>query len=143
MKLRIMVFDQEHNLRELLRIYLAGQGHEVMTFRDPMHCPLYRDLMDEQCCCPREIPCADAILFDMNLPAISALDFLRLQRQRGCKTIDENKAVMSAGITGELEVATREFGCHHIRKPFSLASIRKWTVDCAARVVALRAPQAE
>ncbi|NJC88574.1 MAG: response regulator [Desulfuromonas sp.] len=140
MKLKILVFDPEHSLRELLRTYLNRQGHEVHAFRDPTVCPLYRNLLDEQCCCPQERPCADAVLIDIGMPNIDALDFLRLQRRRGCKALDANKAVMSASMTKPLEEAIETFGCHHIKKPFRLEEIKGWLEECAARSAARQQP---
>ena len=140
MKLKILVFDQEQSLRELLRTLLAAQGHEVLAYRDPAICPIYSNLQDGWCCCPQERPCADAVLIDMRMPSIGALDFLKLQRRRGCKALDANKAVMSASMTRALEEAIREFGCHHIKKPFHLGEIKSWINECAGRLAAKRLP---
>ncbi len=104
-KHRILVFDQDHSLRELLRTYLGGQGYEVLAFSDPTICPLYHKLLDEKCRCPKNRPCADSMLVDIKMKEINAFDFLKLQRQRGCKALDANKAVMSASMTQKLEAA--------------------------------------
>lgn len=141
-KLKILVFDQEHSLRELLRTTLAAHGHEVMAFSDPIVCPLYGNLLNEQCCCPRERPCADVVLIDIKMPSISALDFLKLQRRRGCKALDANKAVMSASMTKDLEEAIQEFGAHHIKKPFHLTEIKSWIKECAGRLASRQPPPA-
>lgn len=137
-KLKILVFDPDLGLRELLKVYLAGKGHEVFAFSDATVCPLYRDLQDENCRCPLEKPCADAMLVDIHTPHINAIDLLELQRHRGCKALDENKAVMSASITKALETAVTAFGCHHIRKPFHLGDINSWIDGCKARLAARR-----
>lgn len=136
MKLKILVFDQRQVVRDLLEFYLSRLGHEVMTFSDPTVCPLYRNLLNEQCCCTKETPCADAVLIDINMPNINALDFLKLQRRRGCKALEANKALMSAGMTEALEKAIEEYGCHHIEKPFRLEEIRGWIKGCAERLAA-------
>jgi DNA-binding NtrC family response regulator len=138
MKLNILIFDQEQGLRELLRIYLKQHGHEVTTFSEPTMCSLYRNLMDEHCCCPQEHPCADAIFIDYKTRNINAFDFLKLQRRRGCKALDANKAVMSTNLTKALTDAIEEFGCHHIKKPFLLGEIKSWTEDCVARLAVQR-----
>lgn len=136
MKLKILVFDPDLGLRELLKVYLAGQGHEVFAFSEATVCPLYRNLKDENCRCTQEKPCADAILVDIHMPHINAIDFLKLLRHRGCKALDANKAVMSTSMTKPLETAIAEFGCHHIRKPFHLGDIKTWVDDCKARLAA-------
>lgn len=142
MKLRILVFDQEHSLRELLKTCLVGQGHEVMAFREPTVCPLYSKLMDKKCACLQDRPCADVIFIDIKMSKIDAFEFLKMQRRRGCKALDANKAVMSASMTKPLETAIAEFGCHHIKKPFRLEEIRKWVEACAVRVAARQQPVA-
>ncbi|MCM2264457.1 MAG: hypothetical protein NDI73_04600 [Desulfuromonadales bacterium] len=136
MKLKILVFEPDLGLRELLKVYLSGQGHSVFAFTDVTACPLYRNLTDENCRCALEQPCADAILVDTHMTQINVIDFLKLQRQRGCKAIDANKAVMSANMTKALEMATREFGCHPIKKPFHLGDIKSWIDGCKARLAA-------
>lgn len=139
-KHRVLVFDQDHSLRELLRTYLGGQGYEVLAFSDPTICPLYHKLMDEKCRCPRNRPCADSVLIDIKMKEINAFDFLKLQRLRGCKALDANKAVMSASMTQKLEAAIAEFGCHHIKKPFRLEEIKGWLEACAKRLTARQQP---
>lgn len=136
MKLKILVLDQEQSLRELLRTYLTRQGHDVMAYGDPATCPLYRNLTNERCCCTRTSSCADVILADINLPTVNTLDFLELQRRRGCKALDANKAVLSTRATNELRAAIEAFGCHLIKKPFRLEEIGSWLRDCQKRLAA-------
>jgi len=136
MGLRILVFEGEQSLRELLHVVLAGAGHKVQAFADPSACPLFNRQEDEGCRCEREQPCADALLSDLDLPRSSALDFLRLQRLRGCKTLDANKAVMSSTLTDELLREIEEFGGGHIKKPFRLAEILAWVDGCSERLSA-------
>lgn len=138
MKLKIQLYIPDLGLRELLKVYLAGQGHEVFAFRDVAACPLYRNLAHEDCRCDEGQPCADVVLVDIHLSHINVLEFLTLQRQRGCKTIDANKAVLSASRTKVIEKAIREFGCHHIKKPFYLDDLRVWLDGCKTRLAASR-----
>ena len=138
MNLKVLVFDTENSLRELLRIFLSHQGHEVQVFRDPSVCPVYRNLLSEHCCCPRETPCADVVMMDIDMPNISAIDFLKLQRKRGCKALDANKAVMSGSQSSVVHRAMTEFGCHHITKPFRLGEIKRWVEECAERLASSR-----
>lgn len=132
--MKILVFDPDESLRELLRIYLVKQGHEVAAFPDPKVCPIYGSLNDVQCTCPRQRPCGDVVIIDNNMPNIKAIDFLRLQRRRGCRALDANKAVMSANMTPQLEELIAEFGCHYIRKPFRLTDINGWVGECRERL---------
>ena len=136
MGLRILIFDREESLLELLNIVLSAAGHQVQTFTDPSFCPLFFLREETGACCTREQPCADALLADLDLPQINALDFLKLQRQRGCKALDANKAVMSASLTEDLQREINEFGGEYIKKPFHLADILAWVEGCAQRLAA-------
>lgn len=136
MRLKIQVYVPDLGLRELLKVYLTGQGHEVFVFGDVTVCPWYRNRHDESCQCAYEQPCADAIIIDSHLSHLNVIEFLKLQRQRGCKTIDANKAVLSAGLTRPVGKALRDFGCHHIKKPFRLEDIRRWLDGCETRLAA-------
>lgn len=133
MKLKVLILDSDNSMRELLRIFLHGSGHDTMAYKDPSACPIFNNLLDSKCCCPRETPCADVVIADMEMPIISALDFFRLQRERGCKALDANKAVMSCSVNLAVVKAMKIFGCHHITKPFRLTEVRKWVEECAKR----------
>ncbi|AMV71227.1 hypothetical protein JCM30471_30660 [Desulfuromonas carbonis] len=136
MGLRILIFEREPSLRELLNVVLTGAGYQVQTFADPSACPLFHRRDDEEACCASKVPCADALLSDLDLPHISALDFLKLQRLRGCKALDANKAIMGASLTVELQREIAEFGGAYIKKPFHLAEILAWAEGCAQRLAA-------
>jgi len=134
MNLRILVFDPDVSLQELLCLYLGNLGYDVQSYSDPRLCPLFANLDDEQCCCPQQSPCADVVFMDMRMPQISAFDFLQLQRRRGCKALDANKAVMSTSVTKPVKEAMAAFGCNHILKPFRLAEVKCWVEECSTRI---------
>lgn len=134
MGLRILIFEREQSLQELLDVVLAGAGHQVQTFADPSACPLFHLRDDAEACCVQVQPCADALLTDFDLVQTNALDFLKLQRRRGCKALDANKAIMSASMTEELQQEIAAFGGRHIKKPFHLAEILAWADGCVQRL---------
>ena len=134
MKLRILIFDQDSSVRNLLRTYLSSHGHTVHTFPHPSACPLFHHLEDQGCRCPKAEPCGDVVLMEHCMPGINAFNFLQLQRERGCKALDVNKAVMSTSLPPVMKVALEKFGCHHIAKPFRLENIRRWVEECASRL---------
>lgn len=135
MQLRILVFDQDKSLRELLGRYLTLLGHDVHEFKAPSACPLYNNLGNENCSCSKETPCGDVVIMDMRMPQITGFDFLQWQRRRGCKAIDANKAIMSTSVNQQIEEAMAIFGCHHIVKPFRLLEIKSWVEECASRTL--------
>jgi len=135
MKMKILILDSDASMRELLKIFLHNFGHDIMAFKDPSVCPIFHNLLNAKCTCPRETPCADVVIADMNLPTISAFEFFRLQRERGCKALDANKAVMSCSVNQAVVKAMESFGCHHITKPFRLTEVGKWVEECAIRSI--------
>ncbi len=130
-KLRVIVFEDDLAMSDLLKKVLQGYGCDVQTFPDPTACPVYRD---PECDCPMETPCADALMTDFNMPNMNGIELLRLQRRRGCKALDENKALMSAIMTPQQQVAVEALGCHFFRKPFKLSEVEQWINECAERV---------
>jgi DNA-binding NtrC family response regulator len=134
MTLRIFIFDQDAAVRGLLRTYLSSHGHTVHAFPDLTTCNLSRHLDDQNSRCSQAAPCGDVVLIDHCMPLINAFSFLQLQRERGCKVLDANKAVMSTSLSPAMKNAMQEFGCHYIAKPFRLEAVGRWIEECASRV---------
>ena len=130
-KLRVIVFEDDLETSDLLKKVLQGYGCDVQTFPDPTACPVYRN---PECDCPMGTPCADALITDFNMPNMNGIELLRLQRRRGCKALDANKALTSAMTTPQQQAAIEEFGCHFFRKPFKLSEIKQWVNECAERI---------
>lgn len=134
MRLKIRVFDQERELRELLRIYLAALGHEVITSHTMNDASFYCTQLDAQGRCPCESGCADVIIADVNMPGMTTLEFLEQQQMRDCRIPRRNKALMSVRMTKTLAKAVDKAGFHPIGKPFHLADIGRWIAECEARL---------
>ena len=131
-KLRIIIFEDDQSLANLIKQVLLQKGHDVRVFSDPTSCPVYRDHDTE---CPKSTPCADVIISDHMMPNMTGLDFLKFQRMRGCKALDENKALITgSAMHADLKHAIDELGCHYIKKPFRIAEILKWVDECAERL---------
>ena len=131
-KLKIVIFEDDPALAALLKQELLHKGHDVSTFSEPTACPVYRDHETQ---CPRDSPCADVIISDHMMPNMTGIDFLKFQRMRGCKALDENKALITGSVLdADLKAAIGELGCHYIKKPFKVAEILSWVDECAARV---------
>ena len=128
--LRIHIIDDDPAISLLLVRLISSLGHLVNPFQNPTACPIYSQA---RCECPRELPCADVIISDIMMPKMDGIAFFKKQRQRGCKALDENKALMSASVTPQQQAAVDELGCHFIKKPFHISEIRQWLEDCAER----------
>jgi len=116
---------------------LENEGHEVLDFRDPSACSLFND---PTCTCPQSNPCADILITDMNMPNMTGLEFIRMQRARGCKAGPKNKLILSAHVSlpniNEVEMT----GCPVMRKPFKPADFLNWIEESVGRIDPERAP---
>ncbi len=130
-KLKVIVFEDDPAMSKLFRKMLLKFGHDVQTFPDPTACAVYNS---PECDCPMDTPCADAIITDIMMPNMDGIEFFKLQRSRGCRLNDENKALMSAVSTAQQQAAVKELGCNFFRKPFKIVEIKKWLEECAERI---------
>ena len=131
-QLRIIVLENDPTLAGLLQLSLENKGHTVKVFDNPEACPIFKKHEQK---CPKDDPCADVIITDLMMPNISGIDFLTIQRRRGCKAPDANKAIISgAAISEEQQKAIDELGCKFFKKPFRLIELVQWVDECAKRV---------
>jgi CheY-like chemotaxis protein len=131
-KLRVIVIEDDPTISGLFKKVLQGYGCDVRTFPDPTAaCAVF---CSPECDCRMEQPCTDALITDMVMPNMNGLDLLRLQRKRGCKALNANKALMSAITTPQQQAAVAELGCHFFRKPFNLSEVKQWIKECAERI---------
>lgn len=131
MKPRAIVFEDDDTLRDLLSKMLHKRGYVVISAGSPMGCPVYEDLT---ALCPHEFACGDFLITDNHMPAMTGLEFVQAQEQRGCKGVVHNKAVMSACWTeSELNLANY-LGCKVFNKPFSIAEINSWLDEREKRI---------
>jgi len=130
-KLRVIVFEDDIAMSDLFRKVLQGYGCEVQAYPDPTACAVFNK---PECDCPMDRACADVLITDFNMPNMNGVELLRLQRKRGCKALDANKALMSAMTTPRQQAAVKELGCHFFRKPFKLSEIKQWIEGCAERI---------
>lgn len=126
MKLRIIVFQDDTDIRELLVEALQDLGHEVLAFRDPLACPLY---WRDDCRCGQEAPCGDLLICDNRLPRLTGLEFIRRQVERGCRGVAANKALLSGAWTDAQRAEARRFGCQVFAKPLALELLLNWVAE--------------
>ena len=110
---------------------LQGFGHHILTFSDPT---VFHVCRDPECEYHEDSSCADALIVDIMMPNMSGIEFMKLQRERGCNILHENKALMSAVTSPQQQAAVEEFGCHFFKKPFKISEVKKWLEECAERI---------
>ncbi len=120
---RAVVYDDDEVILDVLKQYLSLRGYEVITFAEPVVCPINED----SALCTNLNACADIMITDLMMPTMNGIELLKAQIQRGCKLAMKNKALMSGYDTDHFESEEiYEMGCAFFRKPFDFSQFGKW-----------------
>lgn len=77
--------------------------------------------------CPRDFPCADAVLMEQRLSLdITGLDLFQRQHDCGCKCPSHCKALMADGLTEDEFLQVLEIEVEYIQKPISYEKFKSW-----------------
>ena len=129
MRPRILIFEDNHILRSILKYILIERGYEVFTFSDPRMCRVYDSNYHK---CPEDYACADIVISDVNMPTKTGLELINERLQEGCKV--KYRALMSGDWTDfELKDA-QDLGCHIFHKPFDINEMFQWLDDCIKKI---------
>ena len=132
MGLRIIVFDDDVTICNLLKESLSAKGHDVITYSNPTEFPFFNE---HRCPCPKEEPCADILIADIVMPEIEGIDFYRRLKDAGCwPLLKGDVAIMSGYLTIHYMEELNEMGIHYLRKPFQLNEIYEWIEECQKRL---------
>ena len=121
MSYRALIFDDEKEIRKILRTLFDYRGYQVFTFPHPGICPLSEE---EICPCSSEETCSDVILSDLKMPIKTGIDFLEEQIKKGCKC--KHLALMSGNFPDEDISRAKSLGVNIFKKPFKLKEITNW-----------------
>lgn len=132
MKKVVYILDDDEAIRETVSQFVKILGYEVHSFSNPSYCMVYLKSKSNRI---NSLPCADIIITDINMPEMSGLKFLELQKNMGCKS--ENMAVMSATWTEEEKREAVKKGYKIFEKPFDLHDLQVWIEQCVSNDVKL------
>jgi DNA-binding response OmpR family regulator len=121
----VYILEDEYSLRSTLRDYLEQNDYEVHAYSDPSFCPLTETAA---CKCNKQTPCADFIITDINMPGMTGLKFIELQKEKDCKV--SHMAIMSATWSESEYNKAEELGCKVFEKPFGLNDLLQWMKSC-------------
>ena len=123
-KPRIIIFDDDAMVLEILKDCFSMFNFEVQSFRKPIFCSL-----PNNCACP----CADIIITDFQMPRINGIDLLKHQIQQRCPINTQNKAVMSADLPDKYVGSMKEFAGTFFQKPIHMQKLYMWAKVCISR----------
>ncbi len=130
--MRIMVLDDDKDIRALLKTALASKGHEVTIFENPAEFPF---LHNKDCPCKPDNSCADVLIADIVMPNIEGIDFIKRLKAQGCWPLTVgNVAVISGYLTLHYMNDLNDMAIHYFRKPFELKDVFDWVEKCQERL---------
>jgi DNA-binding NtrC family response regulator len=121
MNYRVLIFDDQPEIRQILWSLFDSRGYEVFTFQNPALCPISKEKI---CPCKGETACSDIILSDVDMPIQNGMTFLEQQAKKGCRC--NHKALMSGAFTDEIISKAKELGLKIFKKPFNITDIIDW-----------------
>ena len=125
-KPRVIIFDDESMLLELMEFYFDRWGYEVFSYRVPVVC-LFNGSAGS---CKSLAPCADLVISDFQMPHMTGLELFQLQAQRGCRIDNKMKAIMSGRADGALLKQCKDLGYRFFEKPFYSSELYAWVSEC-------------
>jgi len=125
-KPRVIIFDDESMLLELLEFYFDKWGYEVFSYQTPIVC-LFNG---SACSCKSLAPCADLVISDFQMPQMTGIELFQLQAQRGCRIDRKMKAIMSGHADRELVTQCEDLGHKFFQKPFDCSELHVWVSEC-------------
>jgi DNA-binding NtrC family response regulator len=132
MKLHILIFDDDADIRNLLQTALSTKGDEVVALASPADFPF---INHEKCTCDAENPCADVLLADIVMPDVDGIDLIKKLKQLGCYPLSiGNVAVMSGYLTLHYMEDLNQLGVQYFRKPLAIKEIQNWVEECRSRI---------
>ncbi len=120
-RLRIIVLEDNDNLRTVLRELLAASGYEVFAYSRPSLCPIPAP---ETCRCRPGQACADVIVADLGMPDMDGLRFVEFLREKNCRC--RHMAVMSGMWKNEELRQAERLRCKVLSKPFETGGFLRW-----------------
>ncbi len=124
---RIIIFDDDTRILDVLYIYFSVRNFEVQSFSEPVLCST---LNNSNCCLS---PCADIIIIDLQMARINGIELLNHQAQRRCPINIRNKAIMSGAVPDEYIDKIKGLADNFFQKPFHMEKLYAWTKDCVSR----------
>jgi CheY-like chemotaxis protein len=131
-KPRVIIFDDEVFILNMLKEFFLMRGYEVLSYSEPTSvCPISGNC---GALCSSHDRCSDVMITDFNMPGVNGVELLEYQSRLGCKLDIRNKAVISGYIDEQNRRRVRQLGCTFFQKPFNLHTLMEWLAGCEQRI---------
>ncbi len=127
---RVIVFDDDIVITGLLKKFFVLRDYDVVTFREPVTCPIYSNRSE----CDTNGPCADIMIVDYRMSVMNGIDLLRTQQTRKCGLTSKNKALVTGYADALDRSAVEELGCTFFEKPLDFQRLAAWFDECEQRM---------
>jgi DNA-binding NtrC family response regulator len=124
-KPRVIIYDDDVGLLELLEACFTRWGYEVFSYCVPVVCPVNGNPA-QGCNC--QAPCADLMISDFLMPKTTGTELFWHQAERGCKVA--KKAIMSGYPEEKLLRFCEDAGYRYLEKPFNYEKLTSWLREC-------------
>lgn len=114
-RIRVLIFDDEEMIRNIFKVALQGRDYEILDYENPAMCPVY---LEPECNCPFNTMCADIIITDIRMPEVNGFEFIKKQKEKGCKV--EHIVMISAYAADDMLKEIERLGVKFLKKPFSI-----------------------
>lgn len=121
MIIRVILLEDDDDLRSLLTEILDDKGYEVFSYTNPFICPLQKI---PACRCKDNERCTDFIITDIEMPNMNGFEFIENLREKKCKC--NEVIVMSASLNPEYQVKAEELNCKFFSKPLPLQEFNEF-----------------
>ena len=125
-KPRVILFDDDVIILNMLELFFKRKGYEVFQFSSPVVCPLKYPADS----CKNLAPCADVIISDYKMPQMTGQELFQHQSDRGCRIDCKMKAIMTGYLDEEIVKRCKDSGYKFFNKPFNLSVLSGWLSVC-------------
>jgi FixJ family two-component response regulator len=129
-KPRVIIFDDDAMLLELLEFNFEKWGYEVFSHQSPLVC-LFNFSSG---ICKSPAACADLMISDFMMPQITGLELFQLQERRGCQVERKMKAIMSGYSDEAFLRQCKDSGYRFFEKPFYSSELYSWVRECEKNI---------
>ncbi len=119
---RAIIYSDNVKAANALKDQFTLRGYDTETCHEPANCPPY----GSGGACTEPFPCADIVIADFQLPAMSGLEFLRAQSLLGCRISAGSRALLSRDFDDGALRDVGELGCMYLPKLFTFSEIAAW-----------------